>query len=92
MTEYQIRLALATVSFIVGLVIGYALAKSKSDSKITFTQVLFIAIFFAYLILAGTYDSIQYSDLVVITILAVASGEPIGKAIAKQVNKTKKKK
>ena len=91
MEEYKIRLIIAGVSFIIGLGIGYVLAKSKSESKLTTLQVASMCMFFGYLFVAGSFELIQYSDLVAITILAITSGEPIGKIIAKQVEKNKKR-
>lgn len=83
MTEYQLRITIATVAFTVGVFVGYALWHRSRDSRtLTALQIVSIGVFFGYLGLTAWGD-IQYSDLVAVSILALTGGEPIGKALAK---------
>jgi len=83
MTEYQLRILIATIAFIVGVLVGYTLWHRAKDSRtLTALQIVSIGVFFGYLGLTAWGD-IQYSDLVAVSILALTGGEPIGKALAK---------
>ena len=89
MTETQIRIIISTISFILGVMVGYVFFhRSKSNKTLTALQILSIAVFFAYLGLTA-FQGIEYSDLVAITILAITGGEPIGKALAKRAMENK---
>jgi len=90
MSEYQVRLIIAIVSFTLGIFVGYTLWHRSRDSKtLTALQIVSIGIFFSYLGLTAT-GGVTYSDFVAVSILALTGGEPIGKAIAKFAEKTKK--
>lgn len=90
MTEYQIRFAIASGAFILGVFVGYTLWHRAKDSKtLTALQIVSIGVFFTYLAFT-TFGDAQYSDLVAVSILAMTGGEPIGKALAKLSEKTKK--
>lgn len=82
MTETQLRILIATVSFLVGISVGYILwHKSKDSKSLTALQIVSVFVFFGYL--GVSYTTGQYSDLVAVSILALTGGEPIGKALAK---------
>jgi len=90
MTDYQLRFVIATLAFIFGVFVGYTLWHKSNDSKsLTSLQIVSIGVFFAYLSFT-TFGHAQYSDLVAVSILAMTGGEPIGKAIAKITERTKK--
>lgn len=85
--EWQIRIAISASSFMVGVIVGYIFFhRSKNNKTLTALQILSIAVFFAYLGLTA-FQSIHYSDLVAITILAITGGEPLGKALARYQEK-----
>ena len=89
-TEYQVRFVIASIAFIFGVFVGYALWHRARDSKtLTSLQILSMGVFFAYLAFT-TFAHAEYSDLVAVSILAMTGGEPIGKVIAKITEKTKK--
>lgn len=90
MTEYQVRFSIAVGAFVLGVFVGYTLWHRAKDSRtLTALQVVSIGVFFAYLAFTSFGDA-QYSDLVAVSILAMTGGEPIGKALAKITEKTKK--
>lgn len=87
MSEYQIRIIIAFIAFVVGVFVGYALWHKSKDSKtLTTLQIVSIGVFFLYLAFTA-FGKAQYSDLVAVSILALTGGEPIGKAIAKFADK-----
>ena len=89
-SEYQIRIAIAILAFIVGVFVGYTLWHRARDSKtLTALQIVSIGVFFLYLILTA-FGNVQYSDLVAVSILALTGGEPVGKALAKFAEKSNK--
>jgi len=90
MSEYQLRFAIAVGAFILGVFVGYTLWHRAKDSKtLTALQIVSIGVFFAYLAFTS-FGNAQYSDLVAVSILALTGGEPIGKALAKLSERTKK--
>ena len=90
MTEYQLRFTIAVTAFIIGVFVGYTLWHRSKDSKtLTALQIVSIGVFFLYLAFTSFGDA-QYSDLVAVSILAMAGGEPIGRVIAKITEKSKK--
>jgi len=91
MTEYQLRLIIATIAFITGVAVGYLIWHKSKDSKtLTVLQIVSVVMFFGYLALTA-WSRIHYSDLVAVSILALTGGEPIGKALAKFADKESKK-
>lgn len=90
MTEYQLRVTIALIAFIVGMFVGYTLWHRSKDSKtLTALQIVSIGIFFGYLGLTS-FGQAQYSDFVAVSILALTGGEPVGKVIAKYFEGKKK--
>lgn len=88
MTDTQIRIAIATLFFFIGLFVGWLIWHRKGENARTLSalQILSVFIFFGYLAFnAGVGE--EPSDLVATAILTMIGGEIVGKAIADRVIK-----
>lgn len=88
MTETQIRLTIAIVAFLFGVVVGYLLWHKKGDHSkgLTALQILSVFVFFGYIAFNASIGR-EPSDLVATAILTMIGGEVVGKVIASKVQK-----
>jgi len=86
LTEPQLRLAIAFVSFLVGFYVGYLVWHRNGDKKLTSLQIASVGLFFGYL--GFTYlVGREPSDFVSTAILALTGGELVGKVISDRFKK-----
>lgn len=87
MDQTQLRIIIATVSFLVGVFVGYLIWHDRKSARtLTSLQVLSVFVFFGYLAFEAIIGK-EPSDLVATAILTMVGGEFVGRAIADKVKK-----